>query len=112
MGRGRKNFGKTREYMWYEQGGKCFFCGKVMVWREFGPEDRMSHDDATVDHLDERASPKRGICISPHRRVLSCHQCNHQRGVDFVRTQEEYSQLSFYHEFPSNHLEFIVDPVE
>lgn len=47
-------------------------------------------DAATLDHLDDRWSPERGMHPGERRRVAACRECNERRSNE--RTRGVYAE--------------------
>ncbi len=112
MGRGRGKYQTKRERMWYEQAGLCYWCGDPMVWRDFGEHEKMMRNDCTIEHLDDRQSPHRGLMPKAVRIVLAHHQCNHERGILSHGESQRVGPLSHFYEFNPHTPSFITTALE
>lgn len=60
-------------------GGRCHWCGIVTVISPRGRITVQTPNTATLDHLDERFSGRRGEYSGQERTVLACAKCNSHR---------------------------------
>jgi hypothetical protein len=75
------------ERLFAEQHGRCHWCNAVMVLLPKGYNQKENpRNRATVDHLDDRWSPRRGT-FNERRHVAACWQCNNKRGAESLRQQ-------------------------
>lgn len=76
---GRKTRSR-KQWLYRRQGGRCFWCAVTMVLPRqhvHEPPDNL----ATLDHLDDRLSGRRGMyAYGVERTVLACRKCNNERG--------------------------------
>lgn len=66
----------------------CHWCGKKVVIVVPGDGVKQPHNLATIDHIVHKLDPKREVKYNRLQEftVLSCHQCNQERGRnDFQR---------------------------
>ena len=68
--------------LFYEQQGRCYWCGCEMISPEFYDQSKAPQPDnlATLDHLDNKLSNERGKHHGEKRRIAACRKCNQQRG--------------------------------
>ncbi len=75
----KRRGGVTREKLFDESGGRCFWCGRATRLYPGGTPGRPPpRDMATRDHLDPRTSLHRGT-VEGVRSVLACLACNSTR---------------------------------
>ena len=86
---------QKRERLFNEQDGRCYWCGRQMRLLTFQPKaGQKSPDDmATLEHLDSRLSPSRGMFGHGAKRVVAaCYRCNHTRASEEVAGLPEYEK--------------------
>ncbi len=72
------------QYLFGTQGGRCHWCGRVMISPGQPHVKRQAMNPAlcTFDHLDDRFSPERGSHRGEPRSVAACWGCNTRRGKE------------------------------
>ena len=66
-----------REWLWFRQDKKCFWCGQLTVL-PITKADKRSGKRATFDHLIPRC---RGGWLVLHNLVVACDCCNRHRST-------------------------------
>ena len=73
---------EQRDRLYDKQRGKCYWCKRPMRKRWVHRDGVPTPDDiATLEHLDSRLSPSRGMFSQEIRHAVACRACNLQRGV-------------------------------
>src|SRR3990167_4514858 len=68
-----------RERLW-NFNPRCHWCGQVTVLPGYHGRMKDIKDNwATIEHLDARHSPERGMHFGEFRHVLACWKCNNER---------------------------------
>lgn len=71
---------RRRVKLFHEQKGRCYWCSCEMTLEQ--PEDQpLPRNFATIEHLDDRLSGRRGS-MPGERTVVACTDCNERRGRD------------------------------
>jgi hypothetical protein len=74
-----------RDMLYAERDGLCHWCGIKTVIPPRGVILKQQPDNmATLDHLDDRLSGRRGKMQGTRRVVLSCYRCNQARSRESV----------------------------
>lgn len=73
---------RQRAKLYEQQQGLCYWCRQPMVVPVHGRHKPRLPNEVTVDHLDSRLSPERGLHAGSLRHVLACHACNGRRAAD------------------------------
>lgn len=71
---------RTKRYN--EQKGKCYYCKEPMRLRRKGDDSKLRQGDCTLEHLDDRYSPYRGMLSGLKRTVAACYKCNNQKAQE------------------------------
>lgn len=69
---------EQRTKLYRKQRGKCHYCEVACVLISPAP-DPPPLNLATLEHLDSRYSPFRGLYSGQKRRVMACWKCNQER---------------------------------
>ncbi len=69
---------KTRRYM--EQRGLCWYCQEKMILSFRAHGGNQPKRLATMEHLDDKYSGKRGKRQGEIRIVIACKECNESKG--------------------------------
>lgn len=78
---------QTKVSQFHRQAGRCYWCGRGMIWHKPKRFEASPDNAVTVDHVYAIGHPKRTMFKKkgkPSPIVLACHQCNNERGnMDF-----------------------------
>lgn len=102
MANGRIRQKRRKRRLFYEQDKKCYYCDREMVYYKPKPQMKQPPPDnfATLEHLDDRYSPLRGIFreMGVPRTVVACYRCNFERGKERTRqmTKQELRKRSVH----------------
>jgi hypothetical protein len=77
-----ENQPKKREILYEQQGGKCFYCGCLMVKGPHAPFKELPPNAATLEHLHSRLNPVRKVA---NPKVVACASCNFKKGKEYAR---------------------------
>ncbi|MBI5255410.1 MAG: hypothetical protein HY855_02845 [Burkholderiales bacterium] len=70
---------EQRRRLCEQQRWRCYYCNGTMRWIVQTAGGALPPDAATIEHLDDRFSPRRGTLSGQKRRVAACYACNQAR---------------------------------
>lgn len=72
-----------RDRLLLKQKGRCYYCKQPMLRRwEHRNHVPVPDNLATLEHLDSRWSPERGVHPFKKRHVAACRKCNNDRAIE------------------------------
>lgn len=71
---------RRKKRLWGAQGGRCWWCQEPMLPLKTGPSDPLQARFPTLEHLNGKDDPLRGMAPPNQVRVvLACNECNQKR---------------------------------
>lgn len=71
---------ERRDKLFKQQKGLCYYCKGMMKKHNVG--DKVMPMTCTIEHLDDKFSPERGMHQGEERTVAACSKCNTDRAKE------------------------------